>query len=39
MFAVNYLAIFPGVDLAYVSAGLTVQGEVTLFQLTRVRGD
>lgn len=38
MFAVDYFAIFPGVDLAYVNHGLTVQVEATLFQLLRVRG-
>ncbi|MFI5306134.1 MAG: hypothetical protein ACHQ53_02205 [Polyangiales bacterium] len=38
MFAVDYLAIFPGVDLAYVNHGVTVQLEATLFQLGRVRG-
>lgn len=39
LFAVNYLTIAPGVDLAYVSGGLTLQVEATLFQLARVRGD
>jgi hypothetical protein len=38
MFAVNYLAEMAGVDLAYVGHGFTVQGEVTLLQLVRVRG-
>ena len=38
MFAVNDLTIFPGVDLAYVADGLTLQLEATLLQLTRVRG-
>lgn len=38
MFAVNYFTVFPGAGLAYVSGGLTVQVEATLFQLTRVRG-
>jgi hypothetical protein len=39
MFAVNDLTVFPGVDLAYVSGGLTVQLEATVLQLTRVRGE
>lgn len=39
LFAVNDFAVLPGVDLAYVAHGLTVQGEATLLQLTRVRGD
>lgn len=39
MFAVNYLTIFPGIDLAYVARGLTVQLEVTGLFLIRVRGD
>ena len=39
MFAVNDLTIFPGAGLAYVAGGLTVQGEVTVLQLFRVRGD
>src|SRR5262249_33431934 len=38
LFAVNDVAAIGGADLAYVQGGLTVQGEVTLFQLTRVRG-
>jgi hypothetical protein len=38
MFAVNDLVIFPGIDVAYVAHGLTVQAEATLLQLTRVRG-
>jgi hypothetical protein len=38
MFAVNDFTVFPGVGLAYVRAGFTAQGEVTLLQLTRVRG-
>ncbi|MBM4361589.1 MAG: hypothetical protein FJ104_02825 [Deltaproteobacteria bacterium] len=39
LFAANDLVIFPGFDLAYVAGGLTVQGEVTLLQLTQVKGD
>jgi hypothetical protein len=38
MFAVNYFTVFPGVDFAYVHAGLTVQAEATIFKLTRARG-
>ncbi len=39
LFAVNYLTPFPGVDLAWVYKGLTVQAELTLLELLRVRGD
>ena len=39
MFAVNYLTPFPGIDLAYVANGLTIQAEATLLQLIRARGD
>ena len=39
MFAVNYFTVFPGVDLAWVKGGLTVQVEATFFRLTRTRGD
>ena len=38
MFAVDYFTVFPGVDLAFVQSGLTVQAEATLFKLTKVRG-
>jgi hypothetical protein len=38
MFAVNYLTFFPGIGLAYVADGLTVQGELTVLSLNRVRG-
>ena len=38
MFAVNDLVLIPGVDLAWVTGGLTVQLETTLLQLIRVRG-
>lgn len=38
MFAVNDFTVFPGVDFAWVSGGLTVQAEVTLLELIRVRG-
>lgn len=39
MFAVNDFTIFPGVGLAYVADGVTLQAEATLLQLTRVRGE
>jgi len=39
MFAVNDLVLFPGVGIAYVNSGFTAQVEVTLLQLTRVRGN
>jgi hypothetical protein len=38
MFAVNDLTLFPGVGLAYVAHGVTLQLEATLLQLLRVRG-
>jgi hypothetical protein len=38
LFAVNDFTVIPGVDVAYVTRGFTVQAEATLFQLTRVRG-
>ncbi|HVK72752.1 MAG TPA: hypothetical protein VM734_05505 [Kofleriaceae bacterium] len=38
LFAVNDHALIGGADLAYVAGGLTVQAELTVFQLTRVRG-
>ncbi len=38
LFAVNDVAVIPGIDIAYVAHGLTVQLEATLFQLERVRG-
>jgi hypothetical protein len=38
LFAVNDLAIVPGIDLAYVANRFTAQVEATLFQLERVRG-
>lgn len=38
LFAVNDLAVIPGIDLAYVAHGFTAQAEATLFQLERVRG-
>lgn len=39
LFAVNYFTVIPGVDIAYISHGITVQLEATLLQLTRVRGE
>jgi hypothetical protein len=39
MFAINDHALIAGADLAYVKNGLTVQAEITLFQLSRVRGE
>jgi hypothetical protein len=39
MFAINDFTLFPGVDLAFVKSGFTLQGEVTLLQLFRVKGD
>lgn len=39
MFAVNDFTVFPGVGLAFLKYGLTVQVEATLLQLTRVRGE
>lgn len=38
MFATNDLTVFPGVGLAYVDAGFTIQVEATVFQLARARG-
>jgi hypothetical protein len=39
MFAVNYLTAIAGADFAYVNHGFTAQGEATLQQSVRVRGD
>lgn len=39
IFAVNDLTLIPGFDAAYVNHGLTVQTEITLLHLMRVRGD
>ncbi|HVY28581.1 MAG TPA: hypothetical protein VHB79_18625 [Polyangiaceae bacterium] len=39
MFSVNDFTVFPGVDLAYVSGGFTVQIEATVLELMRVKGD
>ncbi len=38
MFSPNDIAPFAGGDLAWVSGGFTLQAEVTLFELLRVRG-
>ena len=38
LFAVDDVTAIVGADAAWVRGGLTVQGEATLFQLTRVRG-
>jgi hypothetical protein len=38
LFAVDDLAVIPGIGVGYVDHGFTVQGEATLFQLERVRG-
>lgn len=38
MFAVNYLVLSPGADLAYVKGGLSVQLEATVLELIRARG-
>jgi hypothetical protein len=39
MFAVNDVVLLPGVDLAYVAHGFTLQVEATLAQLFRARGE
>jgi hypothetical protein len=39
IYAVNDLTVIPGVGLAYVDHGWTVQAEATLFILGRVRGE
>jgi hypothetical protein len=38
IYSVNDLAVIPGVGVAYVDHGWTVQAEATLFILSRVRG-
>ncbi|HEV8631021.1 MAG TPA: hypothetical protein VGV61_11945 [Thermoanaerobaculia bacterium] len=38
LFAVNYWTLIGGVGAAHVTPALTLQGEATVFQLTRVRG-
>lgn len=39
LFAVNYLALIPGVSVAYLASDVTLQVEASVLQLTRVRGD
>jgi hypothetical protein len=39
LFAVNYLTPTAGVGAAFIERGLTVQAEITLLQLIRVRGE
>jgi hypothetical protein len=39
LFAVNDVTPMAGIGVAYVEGGLTVQAEVTLLELIRVRGD
>ena len=39
MFVPNYLTPILGADLAYVAHGFTVQGEATVLQLIRTRGE
>jgi hypothetical protein len=39
MFAVNYVTAIVGADFAYVRHGFTAQGEATMQQSVRVRGD
>lgn len=38
MFAVNYMTFIPGAGIAWVAHDLTVQVEITLLELLRVRG-
>jgi len=39
LFAVNDVAVIPGVDIAYVKYGLTVQLEATYLEIMRARAD
>lgn len=39
LFAVNYMTVSPGVDIAYIANNWTVQAEATLLQLMRVGGE
>lgn len=39
MFAVNDFTLFPGIDVAYVGHGVTVQIEATVLQLMRVKNE
>lgn len=38
VFAPNYLTIVPGIDVAWIHGGFTVQAEATLLELIRTRG-
>jgi hypothetical protein len=38
LFGVNDFSVIPGLDVAYIAHGLTLQAEVTFAQLERVRG-
>jgi hypothetical protein len=38
LFAVDDFVLIPGIDVAWVGGGFTLQAEATLFQLWRVRG-
>lgn len=38
LFAVNYWTVIGGLDLVYVTPDISLQGEATVLQLTRVRG-
>jgi hypothetical protein len=38
LFGVNDFSVIPGLDVAYIAHGLTLQAEVTVAQLERVRG-
>ncbi len=39
LFAVNDATVIPGLSVAWVGKGVTVQGEITLLHLMRVRGE
>jgi hypothetical protein len=39
LFQINYMTPIVGADIAYVNSGFTVQAEVTLLELIRVRGE
>lgn len=39
MFAVNDVTVIPGIDLAYIGHGWTIQLEATVLQLMRVKGE
>ena len=38
VFSPNYVVIVPGIDVAWIRAGFTVQAEATLLELVRVKG-